>query len=164
MTYRRSGALDTKMRQLYVARDFEGSIFLGFPGLTGVRDAMRETESHDEEERVRQQSRILKDKIARAQGQFAAESAKVPRFGSEMTGMGRGMRLGTEFIAAILVGAVAGFLLDRWLNTAPWLMLVMLLIGFAAGVLNVVRAAGDLNRASPPSPGSDLGPGTDEED
>ncbi len=81
-----------------------------------------------------------------------------------MTGMGRGLRLGTEFIAAILVGAVAGYLLDRWLNTAPWIMLVMLLIGFAAGVLNVVRSAAELNRASPPPPGSDLGPGSDDED
>ncbi|MBL8596505.1 MAG: AtpZ/AtpI family protein [Devosia sp.] len=81
-----------------------------------------------------------------------------------MTGMGRAMRLGTEFIAAILVGAGAGYLLDRWLNTAPWLMLVMLLIGFAAGVLNVVRAAESMNRAAPPPPGSDLGPGSDDED
>ncbi len=81
-----------------------------------------------------------------------------------MTGMSRGLRLGTEFIAAILVGAVAGYLLDRWLNTAPGSCLVMLLIGFAAGVLNVVRSAAEMNRASPPPPGSDLGPGSDDED
>lgn len=122
---------------------------------------MRSTGDDSEERRVREQSRILKEKIARAQGQFAAESAAGPRVGGGMTGMGRAMRLGTEFIAAILVGAVAGYLLDQWLNTAPWLMLVMLLIGFAAGVLNVVRAAGDMNRASPAPPGSDLGPGND---
>jgi ATP synthase protein I len=114
-----------------------------------------------EEERVRRRSRDLKAKIDRAKGQYAEHSAAAPRVGREMTGMGRGMRLGTEFIAAILVGAVAGYLLDRWLNTAPWLMLVMLLVGFAAGVLNVVRAAESMNRASPPPPGSDLGPGSD---
>lgn len=125
---------------------------------------MRGSSGDGEEQRVREQSRRLKQKIERAQGQFAAETAAAPRIGGEMTGMGRGLRLGTEFIAAILVGAVAGYLLDRWLNTAPWLMLVMLLIGFAAGVLNVVRAAGDMNRASPPPPGSDLGPGTDEDE
>ena len=121
---------------------------------------MRGNGGDGEEERVRQQSRLLKDKIARAQGTRAASVAG-GQAERDMSGMGRGMRLGTEFIAAILVGAVAGYLLDRWLNTSPWIMLVMLLVGFAAGVLNVVRAAGDMNRASPPPPGSDLGPGND---
>jgi ATP synthase protein I len=125
---------------------------------------MRGTGGDGEEERVREQSRILKEKIARAQVTRATNTAAGQQAGRDMSGMGRGMRLGTEFIAAILVGAVAGYLLDRWLNTSPWIMLVMLLIGFAAGVLNVVRAAGDMNRASPPPPGSDLGPGNEDEE
>jgi ATP synthase protein I len=78
--------------------------------------------------------------------------------------MGRAARLGTEFIAAILVGAVAGYLLDQGLKTTPWLMLVLLLVGFAAGVLNVVRSAAEMNKASPPPPGSDLGPDDDAND
>lgn len=125
---------------------------------------MRGSGSNGEGGRVREQSQRLKEKIERARGQFAAETAQGPRDSGEMTGMGRGMRLGTEFIAAILVGAVAGYLLDRWLNTSPWLLLVLLLIGFAAGVLNVVRSAESMNRAAPPPPGSDLGPGSYDED
>ena len=125
---------------------------------------MRGSGSNGEEGRVREQSRRLKEKIERARGQFAAETAQGPGSGGEMTGMGRAARLGTEFIAAILVGAVAGYLLDRWLNTSPWLLLVLLLIGFAAGVLNVVRSAESMNRAAPPPPGSDLGPGSDEDE
>lgn len=82
----------------------------------------------------------------------------------DMSGLSRGLRLGSEFIAAILVGAGIGYLLDLWLKTGPWLLLVMLMVGFAAGVLNVTRAAAEMNRASPPPPGSDLGPGTDEDD
>lgn len=125
---------------------------------------MRDAGGDGEEARVREQSRILREKIARAQGTHAAGTAGPSRSAGDMSGMGRGMRLGTEFIAAILVGAVAGYLLDRWLNTAPWIMLVMLLVGFAAGVLNVVRSAAEMNRASPPPPGSDLGPGNDEDE
>jgi len=125
---------------------------------------MRDAGGDGEEERVRQQSRALQEKIARAQGRHMAEAGDVPQVGRDMTGMGRAMRLGTEFIAAILVGAVAGYLLDQWLKTSPWIMLVMLLVGFAAGVLNVVRAADQMNRASPPPPGSDLGPGNDDEE
>lgn len=82
----------------------------------------------------------------------------------DMTGLSRALRLGSEFIAAILVGAGAGFLLDQWLGTQPWIMLVLLLIGFAAGVLNVVRSVGEMNRAAPPPPGSDLGPEDDEDE
>lgn len=68
----------------------------------------------------------------------------------DMSGLSRGLRLGSEFIAAILVGAGIGYLLDLWLNTSPWLMLVMVLVGFAAGVLNVIRSTTEMNRAAPP--------------
>lgn len=77
--------------------------------------------------------------------------------------MGRAFRLGTEFIAAILVGAVAGYLLDQWLKTTPWLMLVLLLIGFAAGVVNVTRAAAEMSKAAPP-PASGLNPSDDDDE
>ena len=125
----------------------------------------RNTGSDGDGSRVREQSKILKEKIARAQERRTeAKGQPGQSAGGDISGMSRGLRLGTEFMAAILVGAVAGYLLDRWLNTSPWIMLVLLLVGFAAGVLNVTRAAAEMNRASPPPPGSDLGPGDDEED
>lgn len=74
------------------------------------------------------------------------------------------MRLGSEFVAAILVGLGIGYLLDLWLGTLPWLMLLFLLVGFAAGVLNVVRSAAEMNQSNPPPKGSDLGPEDDDED
>ena len=42
----------------------------------------------------------------------------------------------------MLVGAGIGWLLDWWLGISPWGLIVFLLLGFAAGVLNVMRAAG----------------------
>jgi ATP synthase protein I len=107
----------------------------------------------------------LAARIARAQGERKV-SVERAQAGSarDMTGMSRGLRLGSEFIAAIIVGAGAGYLLDLWLGTGPWIMLVMLLVGFAAGVLNVTRTVGEMNKAAPPPPGSDLGPGDDEDD
>lgn len=77
---------------------------------------------------------------------------------------GRAVRLGSEFIAAILVGTGMGYLLDLWLGTAPWLMLVMLLTGFGAGVLNVTRSVADMNGANTAPLDADLGPGDDDED
>ena len=118
-----------------------------------------------DESRVREQSRLLKERIARAQGLRTAAEGRNPEqtAAQNMSGLGRAFRLGTEFIAAILVGAVVGYLLDQWLHTSPWIMLVMLLVGFAAGVLNVARAAAEMNKAAPVPPGSDLGPGEDDE-
>ena len=117
-----------------------------------------------DESRVREQSRLLKERIARAQGLRDAANGRATEQAAaqDMSGLGRAIRLGTEFIAAILVGAVAGYLLDQWLHTSPWIMLVMLLIGFAAGVLNVTRAAAEMNRAAPVPPGSDIRPGEDD--
>jgi len=54
----------------------------------------------------------------------------------------RGFRLSAELVAGVLFGAAIGWLLDRWLGISPWGMIVFLLLGFAAGVLNVVRSAG----------------------
>jgi ATP synthase protein I len=61
---------------------------------------------------------------------------------SDPSAMARGFRLSTELVAGVLVGAALGWLLDRWLGISPWGLIVFLLLGFAAGVLNVMRAAG----------------------
>ena len=61
---------------------------------------------------------------------------------ADPSAMARGFRLSSELVAGVLVGAVLGWLIDRWLGISPWGMIVLLLLGFAAGVLNVMRAAG----------------------
>jgi ATP synthase protein I len=72
--------------------------------------------------------------------------------GSDTSALARGLRLSAEFVAGILVGAALGWLLDWWLGTSPWGMIVFLLFGFAAGVLNMMRAAGVVppNSLDPP--------------
>lgn len=105
-------------------------------------------------------TRDLADRIAKAQR--ARETGHTPAASGgakDMSALGRGLRLGTEFIAAILVGAGIGYVLDSWLGTGPWLLLAMLLVGFAAGVLNVTRAVAAMNRAAPPPDGPEDGPG-----
>jgi ATP synthase protein I len=42
----------------------------------------------------------------------------------------------------VIVGALLGYLFDRFAGTAPWGMIVFLLLGFCAGVLNVLRSTG----------------------
>lgn len=93
----------------------------------------------------------LAARIAHAQDERrVAEDPAAASVTNGFSGWNRGMRLASEFVAAILVGVGIGYLLDLWLKTSPWLMLVMLMVGFAAGVLNVIRSAAEMNRAVPP--------------
>lgn len=65
-------------------------------------------------------------------------------------GFSQALKLSSEFVSAIIVGALLGYLLDRWIGTAPWGMIVFLLLGFCAGVLNVLRMTG---KVATPVPG-----------
>lgn len=53
--------------------------------------------------------------------------------------MGLGFRAGVEVVSALAVGVVVGLLLDRWLGTGPWLLMLFFVVGSAAGILNVYR-------------------------
>ena len=90
----------------------------------------------------------LEARIARAQARSPAEAAVEQRRQSDMSGLSRGFRLASEFAAAIIVGAGLGYLIDMVLPTRPWAMVALLLLGFAAGVLNVVRATREMNAAT----------------
>jgi ATP synthase protein I len=75
-------------------------------------------------------------------------------------GYAAAMKLSSEFIAGIVVGAFLGYLLDHFAGTGPWGMIVLLLLGFCAGVLNVLRSAG---LVATPGPRRD-GAGKDKKD
>jgi ATP synthase protein I len=57
-------------------------------------------------------------------------------------GMAYAVKVSSEFIAGVVVGAVIGWLVDKLAGTSPWGLIVFLLLGFCAGVLNVLRTAG----------------------
>ena len=70
--------------------------------------------------------------------------------------MARAFRASSEFIAGVIVGGGLGWAFDKGLGTSPWGLIVFLLLGFAAGVYNVLRSAGM------PAPGADASrPGVD---
>ena len=50
--------------------------------------------------------------------------------------------VGISFVLAIVIGAWAGWALDRWLGTSPWLFFLFFVFGLVAGVINVYRTAG----------------------
>ena len=56
--------------------------------------------------------------------------------------MALGFRLSSELVAGVVVGALMGWGFDRLLSTSPFGLIVFLLLGFVAGVVNVIRSAG----------------------
>jgi ATP synthase protein I len=86
-------------------------------------------------------------------------AAAVPAERSTGAGYAQAMRLATEFVAGILVGAALGWGLDRVAGTSPWGLIGFLLLGFCAGVLNVTRAAGRMTAADAKGRDGEGGPG-----
>ena len=55
--------------------------------------------------------------------------------------LGLAFRVSVEIVSAVAIGVGVGWLLDGWLGTTPWLMIVFVVLGFASGILNVYRLA-----------------------
>lgn len=70
-----------------------------------------------------------------------AEKSSARSAGRETGQMGLGFRISVEMLATLAVGTGMGFVLDRWLGTSPWLTLVFLVLGAAAGMRNAIKVA-----------------------
>ena len=86
--------------------------------------------------------RRLGERLGQKAGNREVEAGPSQDPGQNASALARGFRLSTELVAGVLVGAFIGWALDKWLGTSPGGMIVFLMLGFAAGVFNVVRAAG----------------------
>jgi ATP synthase protein I len=100
-----------------------------------------------------QDLRGLGERLDEAQRKRAVRGKLTPP-----TQLGIASRFATEFVAALLVGGVLGWGLD-WLfgyfgiHTKPVLLILFVVLGAAAGILGVMRAAGEIN-AEIAGPGS----------
>jgi len=79
----------------------------------------------------------------------SAGSASRPA--TDHSGFARGFRLSSELVAGVLAGTGLGWLVDKGLGTLPWGVFVFALLGFAAGVWNVMRQAGVVSGGVPDS-------------
>jgi ATP synthase protein I len=77
----------------------------------------------------------LDERLDQAQRREAAKASRVQGDPSYRAGQ----LVLSQLVGGPLGGGVLGWLLDRWLGTKPWLMLILLFLGFAAGIFNVFR-------------------------
>lgn len=90
----------------------------------------------------------LKDLSSRIEAE-KSQSADVKNASMKYQGASdysKGYRLASEFVAGVLVGGLLGFGLDKLFGTLPLFLIVFLLLGFGAGILNMSRSA---NRSPP---------------
>lgn len=82
-----------------------------------------------------------------------------PKLRNEVSGLGQAFRIGAELISGLVVGVLLGWWLDHVLDTKPWMMIICIFLGGAAGMLNVYRTAmrmvDDLNKDLDESEASD---------
>ena len=102
--------------------------------------------------------RRLGDRLGPVADRHDAEIAARTESSGDPGGIGKAMRLSSEFIAGVIAGAGLGWLCDRLLGTSPWGMIVLMLLGFVAGLMNVMRAAGMLRRPSLETKRNERGP------
>ena len=72
-------------------------------------------------------------------------------------GMAYGLRMGLDLVAGVLVGGLIGWGLDWVLGTRPWLLLLFFVLGFAAGILNVMRTYQQMQREFAARTGGNIG-------
>lgn len=82
--------------------------------------------------------KTLSDRLNKAKAQ---EAEKEWQDEPPSTAWGVASRMGVELVAAIAVGAFIGFWVDKWFDTKPLFLIILLFLGFASGLRNVIREA-----------------------
>jgi len=109
----------------------------------GTRDPGNDSGPTPEEVALAARLRRLGDRLDR---QAEGKAGTDPETGAppDRSGLARAMRLSAEMVGGVIVGAGIGYGIDYLAGTSPWGFIVFFLVGFAGGVLSVMRSAGVL--------------------
>jgi len=125
-------------------------------GAEGMSDGARKDEDHGSppanEAALSARLKRLGERLEEAGANRGAETNEPDRGRVDSSAWARGFRLSSEFVGAVLVGAGLGFVVDHYLRVSPGGLIVFTLLGFAAGVLNLMRASTPRASNSPDSP------------
>lgn len=92
-----------------------------------------------------------------AKARAARDGRHGEKDGDARSGAGVALRIGLEMVSSLVVGVGIGWLLDEWLGTGPWLLIVFFVLGSAAGMLSVFRTASGLGQGVGCKPGKGEG-------
>ena len=60
--------------------------------------------------------------------------------------IGAAFKLSTELVAAVGIGTIIGFILDKTFGSTPWLIIIFFFLGVTAGIVNVFRSAKNMQK------------------
>jgi ATP synthase protein I len=109
--------------------------------MSDARENGDRSKAHTDEAALSARLKRLGEGLARQRAEETSNDAPDNR-AATASGYAKGFRLSSELVGGVVVGAGLGWLIHRGLGIAPWGLIVFLLLGFAAGVLNVMRSAG----------------------
>lgn len=81
----------------------------------------------------------LAERIKQAEQSAKGQPGKPPAGHMPAAGIALAGRIALELVAGVVVGGFLGWMLDRWLGTAPGFMLGLFFLGAGAGMMNVWR-------------------------
>ncbi len=90
----------------------------------------------------------LDQRLKKARAQTGMDEGQGSATKEPASGAGLAFRIGTDLVSGVLLGAVIGIFLDRWLETAPWFLIGFFFLGSAAGMLSVYRTVNGLGMAA----------------
>jgi ATP synthase protein I len=127
--------------------------------MAGAENQSGRPHSGRDTETIRQRLDALEGKLATVE-----KRRKPPPEDQQGRGkaMGQALRLATELVAGVAIGGGIGWALDRLFGTAPFGMVVFLVLGAAAGIMNVMRTAKSMQ--GEPLPGEHLRNAADDDD
>jgi ATP synthase protein I len=106
----------------------------------GPGDSKGENDGGDLSGRLRRLDETLDAREAEAKRNERTASVDA----ADRTGFSRGLKLSGDFVGGVVAGVLVGWVLDRITGWSPWGLIVFILLGFATGVLNVMRSVGAL--------------------
>jgi ATP synthase protein I len=119
---------------------------LAVAGVESMSDGARDNGDRDsrpaDEAALSARLSRLGERLGQARSRRSPENRSAPGASADPSAFARGLRLSSELVGGVVFGALVGWLFDRWLGTGPWGLIVFFLLGFAGGILSVVRSAG----------------------
>ena len=89
------------------------------------------------------QANDLEGRIAKARAAGERHGSAAPSGGEDPgieSAMSFGLRAGSQFVSAVVLGGGLGWAIDRWLGTKPFAMLILMVLMFIAAMANVWRS------------------------
>jgi ATP synthase protein I len=136
---------------------FGAGFFSFFPDPLTEEYAMADPTKRDGEEGERPVSsgdadlsarlKSLDARLDKASADRRETAATRTRSKSDSSALGQAFRFSAEFVSGVVAGGIVGWIVDRLAGTSPWGLIVCLILGFCAGMLNLLRAAGMVKTA-----------------